>query len=218
MTPPNTSAPNVREMVVVHNGFRQVFGEVPGLLRRVLEGDQKRARLVGGHLQIGLDVLHEHHTSEDENLWPLLLERAQPHRAVIERMEAQHERIAALLARAAEQNAAYQVSSSTQDAEALAGTVEALLAVADEHLTDEEEHILPLCERHITADEWNRMGGGDSATPKQLVVFLSAIEANNTPDDVRLLLEGMPTPVRVVLRPLLIRPLGRIYRRRLRAA
>ena len=181
MAPPSVSTPNVREMVVVHNGFRQVFGEVPGLLRRVPDGDRKRARRVAGHLRIGLDLLHEHHTSDDTRLWPILLERAKPHHAVIERMEAQHER-------------------------------------ADEHLSDEEENILPLCERHVSVEEWNAMGGGEDATPKQLLVFLSAIEANNTPEDVKLLLQAMPTPVRVVLRPLVLRPLGLLYRRRLLAA
>lgn len=218
MAPPSVSAPNVREMVVVHNGFRQVFGEVPGLLRRVPDGDRKRAQRVVDHLQIGLDLLHEHHTSEDTKLWPILLERAQPHRAVVERMEAQHERIAAVLTSAVDQAGRYRASASTQDADTLADTVEELLAVAEEHLSDEEENILPLCERHMTAEEWNSMGGGDDATPKQLLVFLSAIEANNTPEDVRLLLQGMPTPVRVVLRPLVLRPLGLLYRRRLLAA
>ena len=218
MAPPSVSAPNVREMVVVHNGFRQVFGEVPGLLRRVPDGDRNRARRVAGHLRIGLDLLHEHHTSEDTRLWPILLERAKPHHAVIERMEAQHERVAALLDAAAEQCTRYEASASAHDARALADIVDELLRVADEHLSDEEENILPLCERHVSVEEWNAMGGGEDATPKQLLVFLSAIEANNTPEDVKLLLQAMPTPVRVVLRPLVLRPLGLLYRRRLLAA
>jgi len=42
----------------------------------VPDGDEARAEVVGRHAQFVLAGLHIHHTGEDENPLPLLLERA----------------------------------------------------------------------------------------------------------------------------------------------
>ena len=47
-------------------------------------------------------ALHHHHEGEDELMWPLLLERAPLDSALILTMEEQHERIAELYQRAAD--------------------------------------------------------------------------------------------------------------------
>jgi hypothetical protein len=68
--------PDVNEMRVIHRVFRRELTALPGLVRRVPDGDIPRAEVVAGHARFMLNALHVHHTGEDENLWPLLLERA----------------------------------------------------------------------------------------------------------------------------------------------
>ncbi len=92
--------PETWEMVVVHRVFRREFGALPGLVRAVPAGNVRRAAVVLAHLRELAEVLHHHHTAEDELVWPLLLERVGLDRPLVLRMEEQHERVGALLDRA----------------------------------------------------------------------------------------------------------------------
>jgi Hemerythrin HHE cation binding domain len=87
------SLTNVHDMVVVHRVFRREFRLLPQLVRGVAPGNTARATVVAGHARRCLTGLHLHHSGEDDLLWPKLLERAAPETALIERMEAQHERV-----------------------------------------------------------------------------------------------------------------------------
>jgi hypothetical protein len=40
--------PNTREMIVVHNVFRRIFGDLPGLVRAVAPGDTARGGVLAG--------------------------------------------------------------------------------------------------------------------------------------------------------------------------
>ena len=80
--------PNVAEMVVIHKIFRREFVLMPKLIRGVADGDTARAAVLAKYAHQMLDGLHQHHAGEDELVWPKLLERATPERALIERMQA----------------------------------------------------------------------------------------------------------------------------------
>src|SRR2546428_335868 len=71
-----TAAFDTREMVVVHSLFRREFRLAGDLVRRVEAGDARRIAVVGRHLDLLGRTLHHHHVTEDELLWPLLLDRA----------------------------------------------------------------------------------------------------------------------------------------------
>lgn len=75
--------------MIVHNCFRRLFGDLPGLLRTVPAGDVDRAAVLTGFLDELLDGLHHHHTAEDDYLWPLLLQRITADAAMMLRMEEQ---------------------------------------------------------------------------------------------------------------------------------
>ena len=93
MTTTVSEKPDINEMRVIHRVFRRELGALPELVRGVRDGDVARAGVVGGHAQFVLSALHVHHSGEDEYLWPLLLERAEPSTELIETMQAQHERV-----------------------------------------------------------------------------------------------------------------------------
>jgi len=51
-------------------------------VRGVADGDVARARIVGRHVRLLLDLLHVHHGGEDRLLWPLLLTQTDDWRPV----------------------------------------------------------------------------------------------------------------------------------------
>lgn len=194
--------PDTHEMVVVHRVFRQGFRELPALLRAVPDGDTNRAAVVAGALAELSTALHHHHTNEDETLWPLLLERVlgnPGHQALVLRMEEQHERVAARVERVEGIAATFAASARPEDRDRLAAAVEALCAALEEHLHDEEVHVLPLCEQYVTTAEWE--AGAErarAAIPKdRLLVQLGAILSHCSPAEARAFLAKLPVQARL---------------------
>ena len=77
-TPSTTRSGGELEMsgfLIAHAGMRQEFG----LIARVAAGplDPERAALAEDQLAMVLEVLHHHHTGEDDTIWPTLLARVQ---------------------------------------------------------------------------------------------------------------------------------------------
>ena len=214
MTPHPASAPTVdtrprpdtHEMVVVHRVFREGYRELPALLRGVPAGDTARAAVVVDHLVELSTALHHHHTNEDETLWPLLLERvladAPEHRALVLRMEEQHERVAVLLERALELGAAFRATAAPGTGEQAASTVEALSVALEEHLHDEETLVLPLVQEFVTVAEWEAAGErGRASIPKdRLLVQLGTILSHCSPAEQREFLAKLPLPARIAWR------------------
>ena len=86
------------EMLIVHNMFRLEFVLMPGLVRGVAAGDRHRAQIIGDHIKGATSALHTHHVLEDDNVWPLLLDRCGESVApLVELMESQHHQIARLI-------------------------------------------------------------------------------------------------------------------------
>jgi iron-sulfur cluster repair protein YtfE (RIC family) len=191
------------EMGLVHRVFRREFRMGPALVRAVPEGDTARAQTVGGHLADVAGALHHHHTSEDEMLWPLLLERAGLHTDLINRMEAQHERIHEPLERIAALNPRWQARARTADRDELADVIAQASVALDEHLADEEQQILPIVSTHITQAEWdalNERGRETIPQGKMALVFLGSIFEEASPAEKRRFLAELPVPARLIWR------------------
>jgi hemerythrin-like domain-containing protein len=215
-----TGRPVVREMVVVHGMFRQTLGRLPAQVRAVPDGDKAKAAVVVDHIDLGVDALHHHHTAEDRLLWPVLMERAQPEHEVVERMESQHEGLAALLERVQVQAAQFRYTGAATDGAHLAATLEGLSAALDEHLSDEEAHILPLVEQHMTAAEWDHLGqeATRSLSTEQRVVMMGLLKQSASREDADLLLHHAPILVTKVGWPLVMHRQYEAYMRRLEEA
>jgi hypothetical protein len=192
------------EMVVIHRVFRREFGLAPGLIRRVADGDRRRSAVVADHLAFLTDGLHHHHTTEDELLWPKLLARVGAlDGELVRRMETQHETVATLVARAGELFPRWRAEASATTGEELANVFEKLTVALNEHLTDEENEILPLCSVHLTRAEWDALGErGSEGIPKgaQGFVALGGILADATPEERTRFLAKLPVPARLMWR------------------
>ncbi len=211
MTTTVSEKPDINEMRVIHRVFRRELTALPGLVRRVADGDTARAEVVGGHAQFVLSGLHVHHTGEDEYLWPLLLERAEPSTELVETMQAQHESVHTHVDRAQHLLDAWRRTPDLEAGEALAAEIEQLNQALFEHLDQEEREILPLAEQHVTVAEWARLGehGRGSMSRAELPIMFGAILEEADPAERTQMLALLPPPIR-----LLMRTLGaRTYRR-----
>jgi hemerythrin-like domain-containing protein len=189
--------PLIQQMVVIHRVFRREFALVPALIRGVAPGDVERAQEVADHANGLLRFVHIHHSGEDELLWPVLLERVAVEADLIQRMEHQHEHVAALLPRAQEQLPAWAAKPSVERGAELAATFEEIAVALNEHLGEEEAEILPLVETYLTADEWERLGehARGHLAPPELMASLAAI-VEEADDEERLMFTGaLPPPV-----------------------
>ncbi|GAA1284217.1 hypothetical protein Psi02_33960 [Planotetraspora silvatica] len=166
------------------------------------EGDHERTRIVAGHIEGVATVLHHHHHSEDEHVWPLLLERVPEDLApVVRLMESQHEEVARTAAGVDEAIAAWRGSAGTEAREALADVLDRFLPLLKEHLGVEEEHVVPLMEKHITLTEWNRMvqAGAADVDPEGLPLGFGMLMYEGDPEIVELAISNMPPEARSVI-------------------
>jgi hemerythrin-like domain-containing protein len=204
MTTTTSEKPDINEMRVIHRVFRRELTTLPGLVRGVRDGDAARAEVVGRHAQFVLTGLHIHHTGEDENLWPLLLERAKPSTELIETMQAQHERVDSHVDRAQELLDAWRRTPSRGAGEELATEIERLNEALFEHLDQEEREILPLAEQFVSVEEWARLGehGRDSMSREELPIMFGAILEEADPSERAQMLTLLPPPIRLLMRTL----------------
>lgn len=194
--------PDTREMIVIHNVFRRLFGDLPGLIRNAGEGDTARATVLADTFVEVATGLHHHHTNEDELLWPTLLQRVEADRNFVLRAEEQHERVQELLERGHVRAAMFRTDPCAAKREAFAATVSDLDAALREHMADEERYILPLVEEHMSVAEWEMLGErGRAGIPKdRLLIQLGWILDGVDAEQRREFLQGMPLPARVAWR------------------
>jgi hemerythrin-like domain-containing protein len=198
----NGSHADTSDMYMVHTAFRREFGALPNLVRNVQAGDIQRSQIIGDHIDILSIYLYAHHHSEDIHLWPRLLDRGPREVApIVHLMEGQHENIERLSTEADEATGAWCASSAPQIREALADVLDQLIHALDEHMRLEEQRILPLAEKYITAAEWHAMAGESGrAIPQEsvpLVFGMTLYEAN--PEVIQKTLSELPPEVRTVL-------------------
>src|SRR5687768_1126493 len=139
-----TTLTDVHDMVVVHRVFRREFRLLPQLVREVAPGDTARAAVLAGWARMVLEGLHGHHTSEDELLWPKLLERCSPDAELVHRMETQHERVHDALERIGPALDRWEAEARPAVTEEVAAGFDDLRTALLEHLDEEEREILPM--------------------------------------------------------------------------
>ncbi|MDN3029662.1 hemerythrin domain-containing protein [Streptomyces sp. S.PB5] len=198
----STDRADVRDMLVVHEAFRQNYSRLPELIRSVSPGDVERAAVVADHAQLIEEFLHLHHKGEDELLWPKLLERAGDRLGgTVALLESQHEEIAALLAESAQRLAIWREQPSAESGEPLADSLERLGGLLTEHLGIEEKDVLPLVPDHVTEKEWHELGDhAINALPKnRLPVVFGMLASLADPEVVKLMLSSAPLVPRLIM-------------------
>jgi iron-sulfur cluster repair protein YtfE (RIC family) len=159
-------------------------------------------------------LLHHHHQGEDAGIWPWLLERATPaERAVLEAMEAEHDKIDPLLAGCSEHFAALgadgdvggdvggDAAGREQHRAGLSVRLAATRDLLAHHLRHEETGAIPIIQAHMTPADWARIEkehfrGGDARVKLSFVVPWLA--EGISPAQLADVLAAVPPPIRVV--------------------
>ncbi|WP_034274891.1 hemerythrin domain-containing protein [Actinospica robiniae] len=207
---------DTQDMEIVHRAFRRESRLLIELVTAVTPGDTGRAKVIADHFRDYRLGLKNHHEGEDELLWPPLLSRVDLQADIVLRMEAQHERVAATLARLDAAVPAWEAAADADRRDALVAALADHRAVLLEHLDDEEATLLPLAAEHITEAEWASLGDHLVAnTPKLTLLTLFGLVLEDASESERaLLLSVLPAPVRgiwhLVGRPRFVRHIRRV--------
>lgn len=193
------------EMALVHRTFRDELANAPSLIRAVKTGDVRRARVVAKHLVNMTLLLHHHHAAEDDLLWPLLAARAPVGAADVTRMQEEHDNVAAAMDWVQAARPSWSVTADLESAEELIRAVDELSSRLGRHLTDEEEHIVPLINAHITIREWHAFlaRGAAILAPNNVqfvLAFAGFVLQDASTEDRRRFLAGVPAGPRLLLR------------------
>ncbi|MGC2191560.1 MAG: hemerythrin domain-containing protein [Candidatus Dormiibacterota bacterium] len=141
-----------------------------------------------------LAFLLAHHGAEDAILWPRLRERAPAHKALLDRMESQHQAVDEVKATADKAISAYRADPSKRNAQALLAALRRLSIELDLHLVEEEQEILPLAAVSVSQEEWGQMPGWSVQHFQGDKFWLIAglLFEQMTPDEVALTLRHQP--------------------------
>jgi hemerythrin-like domain-containing protein len=150
--------PDTSEMVVVHDAFRDTLSAAQKLVESVDAGDGERVALLRSFYDNVIAFLIGHHEGEDELIYPLLVERAPEHEDLIRRVNAQHDEIHGLIESTSAAVAAWTAGDAASQS-AAAAALDGLGARLAVHLGEEEREMLPLCEEHVSVEEWGALPG-----------------------------------------------------------
>jgi hemerythrin-like domain-containing protein len=205
---------DVGEMYLVHTMLRREFSLLPDLIRSADRNDAKRRALIGAHAQFVFQILHTHHEGEDLVLWPLLLERAEAEATeIVTVMAEQHHAIAA-----AHNEAVHRLGDwyrFGRDGEGFATVLDDLARVLTEHTALEENAVLPLAAKYVTAAEWAQMGhhGMDTFQKRLLPLAFGMLMYEGDPAVMLRTLSNVPLPARLMMPIIAPRAFGRHARR-----
>jgi hemerythrin-like domain-containing protein len=190
--------PNTRDMLGIHQIFRDAFSLAPQLVGSVCNDHHERVEAVVSYYRNVLALLHAHHEGEDELIWPKLAGRAPDQAELIGRMQSQHEGLLAALVESERRLGEWAASPDIEHGAPLAASVATLGVLCAAHFDEEERRILPLAAEHVSVEEWAelpahgmRAFGGD-----KLWLVLGLIQEQMPPEVVAEMEANMPPPVR----------------------
>jgi hypothetical protein len=137
---------DVRDMAIVHRTFRKAYDESAQLVRAAPTPSPERVTFLADHIDFAILALHIHHEGEDELLYPKLIERVPEQAPMTEEVEREHEIIKTALDATSAACATWRQRPSAETGETLAVALDQLNAVAQRHLDDEEQKVVPLGE------------------------------------------------------------------------
>lgn len=196
MTEFSSIRPDTSDMPAVHKVFRSSLGSGPDFVASAEGADERRALIANYYANL-MAFLEVHHDGEEMLVFPLLVERAPEHKAIIEQAESQHADVVGLMHAVKESLSSWEVNGDSEGPEVIRSLM-ALDAVLSPHLDQEEAEIVPLAAEHLTVEEWGMLPGHGFAnfTGDKIWLILGLIRENFTNEQRDAMLEHMPPPAR----------------------
>lgn len=140
-------------MGIVHDALRRDLRRLDRILTESGSLPPARRAALGVHVEWMMDFLHHHHHGEDAGLWPLLRGRSADAGALLDAMEAEHERIVPAMAAVTRAAGQFRVGGTDERRDLLASLRELSDALLP-HLRHEEDAAMPLASATLTEAEW----------------------------------------------------------------
>lgn len=204
------------EVVLIHRLFRRLFGEAPGLVRDVEQGDAERAVFLARYLHGITTLLHLHHRAEDEFFWDRMTERAPACGLHVAAMRRQHRTVSDQLDAVDALIDAWAPEADVLVAERLAVALDEIDRTLTEHLADEERDALPVLDAVLTDAEWDEISAHAQREKPPLPLFvLLGLMIDSLPEAERVawMTRELPGPMRLAYRLLGRRSYERTMRR-----
>lgn len=159
---------DTRMMGIVHRALRRDLLRAREVASSPPYPQARQRRALGEHVMWLMDFLHAHHTSEDLGLWPAVRAKNPSAGALLESLEADHQRIepAAEALRAAGQR--YAATTGDDVRAQMVAALDDLATVLFPHLDREVEEAMPVVSEAITHGEWRAIEQKHNIKPKSL--------------------------------------------------
>jgi hemerythrin HHE cation binding domain-containing protein len=207
-----THAPaDTRTMGIVHSALRRDLERTRMVLDANPHPEGPRRQALADHLLWMMRFLHMHHSGEDAGLWPLIRERNPAAAALLDEMDADHQRIATTITGL--EAAAREYRDDGGARERLLSALAALRSELLPHLRREELDMMPVVAVTITDAEYRAVEHEYFVKPKGFLEL--ATEAHWVRDG--LAAEGRELIVRLVPavpRFVILHGFARSYRRK----
>ena len=138
-------------------------------------------------------TLHHHHESEDGDLWPLITAVAPQTAGPLAGLSAEHDELDAALDTLA--------AAPVDDRAALEKAAIGVRDLVHLHLEHEEPLLFPALRDHVSEETWEEFSRKVIATspPTGAHLMVALLDEVGTPDEVELMLSGLPAPVQGLL-------------------
>ena len=169
------------------------------------------------HVTLVLDLLHHHHTGEDQGLWPLVRRRAPDLAAQLDMMEAEHASVARSIESARAVAGHYATAEDPAIAERLREAITDLREVVLPHLDHEETEVMPRVVRALSRQDWSALTRRELRDRPSLALAGQGLVWSREGLDRQQKAEfdrQVPTPMRWIVE----KRYGRAYRRRVALA
>jgi hemerythrin-like domain-containing protein len=150
---------NLSGIYAMHHGFRRDLHAMAHAVPATPPADAETWGALARRWTGFAAALHHHHTIEDEQIWPRVLERATAAAdteacQTLEAMEAEHELIDPLIETCGEGFQAMAGAPQATTRDRLAADVSRFRELLNGHLAHEETDALPLVQRYLSAATW----------------------------------------------------------------
>ena len=196
---------------IIHAALRRDLDRTAMVLDGTAQVSDGRLRAIGTHAVWLMQLLHDHHTTEDEGLFPVMRRNNPAAADLLDEMETEHAAIAGAVT-TLETAGRRAEAGEPGAADALRDAVAALRTVLDPHLVHEERDLVPLVVQSVGEDEWAVFEKSNTAgkKPPELAMQGHWMMDNLDPAGVAVVTSVVPA----VPRFLMLRFLGGPYRRR----
>lgn len=199
MTGPGTYSTDTSDMFAVHKALLSSLDAAPAYVLGAGD-DADRVEMIGSYYENVLELLHVHHSGEDELLYPLLEERCADGRAEITRINDQHRVLDPHLDAGRSAIATWRSTPTREGAQATVDALAAINTTLRPHLSDEEVTVVPLCSVWLSPEEWAQLPAHalQSFRADKVWLALGLVFEQLTQEQRDAILSGMPPELQTV--------------------